>query len=132
MGWSVVAGDPRTVEAEHHVLVVQADIEIELIDIEPGTERRPILVVSAHAGVTDRLVDLARTAPAGDVEAAITALLGVFDVTEDVLRADLEDLLAQLVEALRCSPHHRRLGDLEDKQRRVGLQLFERPGNAIW
>ncbi len=61
-------------------------------------DRKPLVIVSAHAGVTDALVDLGARAPRGDTDSG-----GVEERHRRILR-DLslpEDLLEPLMEELR-------------------------------
>lgn len=62
--------------------------------------RRPVVVVSAHAGVTDQLLELARTAPAGEADTTAIAQrhrsilrdLGLPESLLDPLLGELADL----------------------------------------
>ena len=70
-------------------------------------DRRPVVVVSAHAGVTDALLELARKAPGGDadtraIEERHRAILRELGTTEEKLqamepkqRAAMEDMIAE-------------------------------------
>jgi len=66
---------------------------------EPG--QRPVVVVSAQAGVTDRLISLAREAvdaksDPSDLEARFATLLAELGVADDLLEDELDELRALL------------------------------------
>ena len=68
-------------------------------------DRDPVLVVSAHAGVTDSLVEIARTAPGGDadtstIEALHHRLLDGLDLPIDLLDEQLGEM-ADLVRGMK-------------------------------
>ena len=68
-------------------------------------DRDPVLVVSAHAGVTDSLVEIARTAPGGDadvskVEEFHRRLLDDLDLPADLLDEQLGEM-ADLVRGMK-------------------------------
>ena len=68
-------------------------------------DRDPVLVVSAHAGVTDSLVEIARTAPGGDADTSTIEdlhhrLLDGLDLPVDLLDEQLGEM-ADLVQGMK-------------------------------
>jgi aspartate kinase len=64
-----------------------ADIQNVLAIVRERLDHKPVLVVSAHAGVTDALVELSQRAPEGD-----TDISGIEDRHKEVLRGlDLQE-----------------------------------------
>ncbi|MEE9126951.1 MAG: aspartate kinase [Planctomycetota bacterium] len=75
-----------------------ADIQTVLAIVRGHLDRQPVLVVSAHAGVTNALVDLSRRAPKGDAD-----ISGIEERHRGILK-DLglgQDLLDDLHDELR-------------------------------
>ncbi|HEX5050867.1 MAG TPA: aspartate kinase [Planctomycetota bacterium] len=65
--------------------------------VQEHLAQRPVVVVSAHAGVTDALLDVARRAPTGDADTSAVAarhrrILRDLDLPEDLLDALLGEL----------------------------------------